>query len=56
MTTFTAHTWIEENVKESFAILFDNLNHTRGSVHFHVIPVQQSNIEIQIHKGYKHVQ
>ena len=34
MTTFTtAHTWIEENVKESFAILFDNLNYTKEAVY-----------------------
>ena len=33
MTTFTAHTWIKENVKESFAILFDNLNHTKEAVY-----------------------
>ena len=34
MTTFTAaHTWIEENVIESFVILFDSLNHTKEAVY-----------------------
>ena len=30
---FTAHTWIDKHVKESFAIVSDNLNHTKEAVY-----------------------
>ena len=33
VTIFTAHTWIDRNVKESFAIVSDNLYHTKEAVY-----------------------
>ena len=33
VTIFTAHTWIDKHVKESFAIVSDNLNHTKEAVY-----------------------
>lgn len=33
VTIFTAHAWIGEGVKESFTIVSDSLNHTKGAVY-----------------------
>ena len=38
VTIFTAHACVDSDTKESFAIVSDHLNHTRGSLHFHDIP------------------
>ena len=33
ITIFTSHVWVNQNVKESFAIISDNLNHTKEAVY-----------------------
>ena len=46
-TIFTAHAWISESYKESFAIISDDLKHTKkAAIHLYVIPIQ--SLEKQI--------